>query len=94
MLAGRGQKEAIDLADTFCREAQLRVDEYFRNLYGPNDANMYKLAISVLKCEHAWLEQGIASGDTEMGALEELSVATMEENGSAAQDREILAGAH
>ena len=94
MLAGRGQKEAMDLADTFCREAELRVDEYFRNLYGPNDTNMYKLAMSVLKGEHAWLEQGIASGDTEMGALEELSVATMEENGSAAQDREILAGAH
>ena len=28
---------------------------------------MYKLAMSVLRGEHAWLEQGIASGDTEMG---------------------------
>jgi alkylation response protein AidB-like acyl-CoA dehydrogenase len=92
MLAGRGQKEAMDLADTFCREARLRVDEHFRNLYGPNDANMYKLAMSVLKGEHAWLEQGIASGDTEMGALEELSVAPMEENGSGGPPTWILCG--
>src|SRR5215213_2608369 len=67
MLAGRGQTEATALADTFCREARVRVDEHFRNLYGPNDDNMYKLALSVLRGEHAWLEQGIASGDTEMG---------------------------
>jgi alkylation response protein AidB-like acyl-CoA dehydrogenase len=68
MLSERGQKEAIALADTFCREARIRIDEHFRNFYGPNDANMYKLAMSVLRGEHAWLEQGIASGDTEMGA--------------------------
>jgi len=67
MLAERGQKEAIALADTFCREAELRIDEHFRNFYGPNDENMYKLAMSVLRGEHTWLEQGIASGDTEMG---------------------------
>ena len=70
MLAERGQKEAIDLADTFCREARLRIDELFRNFYGTNDANMYKLAMSVLRGEHAWLEHGIASGDTEMGISE------------------------
>jgi alkylation response protein AidB-like acyl-CoA dehydrogenase len=67
MLSKGGQKEAIALADTFCREAELRIDEHFRNFYGPNDENMYKLAMSVLRGEHAWLEQGIASGDTEMG---------------------------
>ena len=67
MLGERGQKEAIALADTFCREAQLRVDELFRNFYGPNDDNMYRLAMSVLRGEHEWLEQGIARGDTEMG---------------------------
>jgi len=70
MLKERGQKEAIALADTFCREARLRIEELFRNFYGPNDANMYKLAMSVLRGEHAWLEHGIASGDTEMGIRE------------------------
>jgi alkylation response protein AidB-like acyl-CoA dehydrogenase len=70
MLAGRGQREAIALADTFCREARLRIDDLFDNFYGANDDNMYKLAMSVLRGEHAWLEQGIASGDTEMGIPE------------------------
>jgi alkylation response protein AidB-like acyl-CoA dehydrogenase len=60
MLAKSGQPEAIALADTFCREARLKVEEHFRNFYGPNDDNMYKLAMSVLKGEHEWLEQGIA----------------------------------
>ena len=67
MLAGKGQPEAVALADTFCREARLRVDDHFRNLYGPNDANLYRLAMSVLKGEHAWLEHGIAAYGTEMG---------------------------
>jgi alkylation response protein AidB-like acyl-CoA dehydrogenase len=67
MLAAKGQKEAIALADTFCREARLRIDEHFRNLYGPNDDNLYKLAMSVLKGEHAWLEHGIAAENSEMG---------------------------
>ena len=67
MLKEKGQKEAVALADTFCRNARLRIDEHFRNLYGPNDDNMYKLAMSVLKGEHAWLEQGIAGENTEMG---------------------------
>jgi len=70
MLAKKGRKEAIALADTFCREARLRVEEHFRNLYGPNDANLYKLAMSVLKGEHAWLESGIAAYGTEMGLPE------------------------
>jgi alkylation response protein AidB-like acyl-CoA dehydrogenase len=67
MLVKQGRKEAVALADTFCRESRLRVEEHFRNLYGPNDANLYKLAMSVLKGEHAWLEHGIAAYGTEMG---------------------------
>ena len=67
MLAKKGQKEAIALADTFCREARLRVKNHFDKLFGPNDENLYKLAMSVLKGEHAWLEHGITSYDTEFG---------------------------
>jgi alkylation response protein AidB-like acyl-CoA dehydrogenase len=91
MLAERGQKEAVDLADTFCREARLRIDELFRNFYGPNDANMYKLAMSVLRGEHAWLEQGIASGDTEMGASETESDTSTK---TSRLREEVLAGIH
>ncbi|MGH9424224.1 MAG: acyl-CoA dehydrogenase family protein, partial [Thermoanaerobaculia bacterium] len=67
MLAAKGQNEAIVLADTFCREARLRIGEHFRNLFGSNDENLYKLAMSVLKGEHAWLEHGIAAENSEMG---------------------------
>ena len=67
MLAKKGQKEAIALADTFCREARLRVADHFDKLFGPNDENLYKLAMSVLKGEHAWLERGIPSDNTEFG---------------------------
>jgi hypothetical protein len=91
MLAQRGQKEAIALADTFCREAQLRIDEHFRNFYGPNDENMYKLAMSVLRGDHAWLEQGIASGDTEMGMAESEPVQPTLSDG---YSEEVLAAAH
>jgi alkylation response protein AidB-like acyl-CoA dehydrogenase len=90
MLAKSGQVGAIALADTFCREARVRIDEHFRNFYGPNDANMYKLAMSVLRGEHAWLEQGIASGDTEMGITESEASSLM----SRESREEVLATTH
>ena len=57
--ASRGNKGAITLADVFCREARLRIDDLFENLYGPTDETVYKLSQQVLKGEHAWLESGI-----------------------------------
>jgi alkylation response protein AidB-like acyl-CoA dehydrogenase len=54
-----GQKEAIVLADAFCVEARDRIAASFRALYGAHDEQLYKLAQSVLKGEHAWLETGI-----------------------------------
>ena len=54
-----GQKEAIVLADVFCREARVRIREHFHTLFGPNDPAIYRLAQQVLKGEHRWLEQGI-----------------------------------
>jgi alkylation response protein AidB-like acyl-CoA dehydrogenase len=60
MLATKlNQPEAIQLADAFCVEARERIEQHFRALYGPHDAKLYTLAMSVLKGEHAWLEQGI-----------------------------------
>jgi alkylation response protein AidB-like acyl-CoA dehydrogenase len=91
MLAKNGQKEAIALADTFCREARLRVDEHFRNFYGPNDENMYKLAMSVLKGEHAWLEHGIAAENSECGLPEPESHVKGRSNGA---PKEVLAVTH
>jgi alkylation response protein AidB-like acyl-CoA dehydrogenase len=55
----QGNKGAIALADVFCREARLRIDDLFENLYGPTDDAVYRLSQQVLKGEHAWLESGI-----------------------------------
>jgi hypothetical protein len=57
--ATQNQPEAMDLADAFCVEARDRIAALFRSLYGPHDEQLYKLAMGVLKGEHAWLEQGI-----------------------------------
>ena len=57
--AKRGNQGAIALADVFCREARLRVDDLFEHLYGPTDDAVYRVSQQVLKGEHAWLESGI-----------------------------------
>jgi hypothetical protein len=59
MLARQGNKEAIELADLFCREARQRIKTNFSHFYGKNDKAIYKVAQDVLAGEHAWLEQGI-----------------------------------
>jgi alkylation response protein AidB-like acyl-CoA dehydrogenase len=62
MLASKlNQPEAIQLADAFCTEARGRIDAHFKALFGAHDEQLYKLAMSVLKGEHAWLEQGIVN---------------------------------
>jgi alkylation response protein AidB-like acyl-CoA dehydrogenase len=55
------QPEAVQLADAFCAESRERIAQLFRQLYGPHDEQLYKLAMSVLKGDHAWMERGIAS---------------------------------
>jgi alkylation response protein AidB-like acyl-CoA dehydrogenase len=57
--AKKGEKGAIALADVFCREARLRVDDLFRRMFGPTDDALYRVSQQVLRGEHAWLETGI-----------------------------------
>ena len=59
MLAKQGNREALELADLFCREARRRIDQHFRDFYGPNDAALYKVSQRILEGKHAWLEEGI-----------------------------------
>lgn len=59
MLADGGNRQAIELADAFCRESRDRVAALFKALYGRHDTQLYKLAQSVAKGEHTWLEEGI-----------------------------------
>jgi len=61
MLEKQGRPQAVALADVFCLEARERIRVLFDNLFGPNDPALYKLAMEVLRGEHAWLEQGIVS---------------------------------
>jgi alkylation response protein AidB-like acyl-CoA dehydrogenase len=59
LLATRGQREAVTLADAFCIEARQRIAAHFRMLFGPSDPALYRVAMQVLRGEHAWLEHGI-----------------------------------
>jgi hypothetical protein len=61
MLSKQGRPEAVTLADAFCLEARDRIKVHFDHLFGPNDPALYKVAMEVLRGEHAWLEQGIVS---------------------------------
>jgi hypothetical protein len=75
MLAKQGRSEAVTLADAFCIEARQRIRAHFRALFGPSDPTLYRVAMQVLRGEHAWLEQGIVglvpAGDaTEAATLE------------------------
>jgi len=62
----QGRSGAVQLADAFCAEARQRIDQLFRTLYGPHDEQLYRLAQSVLRGEHAWLESGIVDEDSWM----------------------------
>jgi hypothetical protein len=59
MLKKTGDANAMDLADLFCREARLRIRAHFDNLFGVNDAAIYRVSQQVLKGEFEWLERGI-----------------------------------
>jgi alkylation response protein AidB-like acyl-CoA dehydrogenase len=63
MMAKAGRREAIELADVFCREARERIAASFRALYGRHDGALYALSKRVLDGDHAWLEAGIVPWD-------------------------------
>src|SRR6185436_6157427 len=56
MLAKKGQKNAIDLADVFCREARMRIEANFSNLFDNHDEESYKLVSGLLKGQYDWFE--------------------------------------
>jgi alkylation response protein AidB-like acyl-CoA dehydrogenase len=56
MLAKKGQKNAVDLADVFCREARMRIDANFSNLFTDHDAAAYRLVSNLLKGEYDWFK--------------------------------------
>ncbi|TYK49643.1 acyl-CoA dehydrogenase family protein [Actinomadura decatromicini] len=50
---------ALKLADVFCRQARVRVEELFEGLWRNTDALDVKLARAVLDGEFTWVEQGV-----------------------------------
>jgi alkylation response protein AidB-like acyl-CoA dehydrogenase len=56
MLAKKGEKNALELADLFCREARVRVDQAFRTLFDNHDDLQYKIVQKMMKGDYEWLE--------------------------------------
>ncbi|MDT0396011.1 MULTISPECIES: acyl-CoA dehydrogenase family protein [Streptomyces] len=61
LLRGRGEngREAYQLADAFCRQARIRVEELFTRLWSNTDDLDRKVVTNVLAGTYTWLEQGI-----------------------------------
>ncbi|MCC3772064.1 acyl-CoA dehydrogenase family protein [Streptomyces sp. UNOC14_S4] len=62
---GAHGREAYELADTFCRQSRVRVEELFGRLWTNTDELDRKLVEGVLSGAYEWLEEGIVdpSGD-------------------------------
>ncbi|MEV4671746.1 MULTISPECIES: acyl-CoA dehydrogenase family protein [Actinomadura] len=56
---GTPGKSALLLADAFCKQARVRVDELFDGLWRNTDAMDAKLARAVLAGDFAWIEEGV-----------------------------------
>jgi alkylation response protein AidB-like acyl-CoA dehydrogenase len=52
-------EQAYELADAFCQQATLRVEELFRALWTNTDGTDVRLAREVLRGRYTWLEDGI-----------------------------------
>jgi hypothetical protein len=50
---------STELADAFCRQARVRVDELLDRLWRNSDDNDRRLAASVLDGRYTWLEDGV-----------------------------------
>jgi alkylation response protein AidB-like acyl-CoA dehydrogenase len=55
-------KNAVELADYYCREAKLRIDKLFRDIRSNNDKATLKLNKRFMQGEFEWLEDEIIGG--------------------------------
>jgi hypothetical protein len=71
-------KEAVQLADLFCRQARRRADVLFAELFDNDDDAAYEVAQDVLAGKFTWDEEGILdlSGDEPMVAKQPQGEAT------------------
>ncbi|MFD7536101.1 acyl-CoA dehydrogenase family protein [Streptomyces sp. NPDC001251] len=56
---GENGREAVQLADTFCRQSRIRVEELFTRLWSNTDDLDRKVVDEVLAGAYTWLEEGV-----------------------------------
>uniref|UniRef100_A0AAU2V1Q8 Acyl-CoA dehydrogenase family protein n=1 Tax=Streptomyces sp. NBC_00003 TaxID=2903608 RepID=A0AAU2V1Q8_9ACTN len=56
---GEHGREAVQLADTFCRQSRIRVEELFTRLWSNTDDLDRKIVDEVLAGSYTWLEEGV-----------------------------------
>ncbi|HEX9986019.1 MAG TPA: acyl-CoA dehydrogenase family protein [Thermoanaerobaculia bacterium] len=71
MLEKQGNKNAMELADLFCSEAAVRVDQNFRTLFDNHDDLSYKVVQKLMKGEYEWLEGDLVEGMPSAEQVEE-----------------------
>ncbi|MGK2859718.1 MAG: acyl-CoA dehydrogenase family protein [Thermoanaerobaculia bacterium] len=59
---GGDTSNAYELADHFCREARLRIENNFRTLFHNHDDYSYQVAMSFMKGEFEWAEGMLVEG--------------------------------
>ncbi|HUP65860.1 MAG TPA: acyl-CoA dehydrogenase family protein [Thermoanaerobaculia bacterium] len=59
---GGAEKNAPEIADLFCREARLRIEQNFATLFDNHDDFAYRIASKFLKGEYQWLEGDLVEG--------------------------------
>ena len=50
-----GRENAIQLADLFCRDARVRIEENFKTMFSNHDDFAYKTAVDYLEGGYDWL---------------------------------------
>jgi alkylation response protein AidB-like acyl-CoA dehydrogenase len=72
MLAKKGgdTQNAMDLADVFCREARMRIEQNFTNLFTDHDDAAYRLVLGFLKGDYDWAQGELV--EPVMPSVEEL----------------------
>lgn len=63
--AGTDGQAAYQLADAFCRQARIRVDELFGRLWANTDDLDRKVVREALEGSYAWLEEGVVDPSTD-----------------------------
>jgi alkylation response protein AidB-like acyl-CoA dehydrogenase len=54
-------RQAVHVADLFCRQARGRVQAKFAGLWRNEDTHTYRVAQEILKGDHRWLERGMVT---------------------------------